>query len=182
MPACQYQCKHSQYSQRRAVAACHPGRQPARCQSEVKKRKVTQFSFLRVCKQHHEGGQSEVFKISGPATQVRIAAAEARGTLMMVRKVAAGSLPCWQTPIAVGKGLAPVCRFRGRDGGSGWEWHTLHTSAPGHPVTAAATAGFLLSGTSAAWVTALAAKAKGNVYLDRWPLQSAGVWPRRSGE
>lgn len=37
-PPVQYQCKHSQYSQRDAAAACHPRRQPARCQVEVKKR------------------------------------------------------------------------------------------------------------------------------------------------
>lgn len=75
--------------------------------------------FRRVCKQHHEEGQRELFKISGPATQVRIAAAEARGTLMMIRKMADAHSS------REGPGLSVR-----RDEGSGWEWQKLHASAP----------------------------------------------------
>lgn len=63
-----------------------------RCQSEVQKKKVTRFFFLRVYKEHHQG-ECEVFQVSGPATWVRIAAAEAQGALMRRRQVAAGSSP-----------------------------------------------------------------------------------------
>lgn len=44
-PWARYQCKHLQRSQRRAGAACPPGRQPVRCPSEVKKERSLRCSF-----------------------------------------------------------------------------------------------------------------------------------------
>ncbi|KAF6284504.1 hypothetical protein mRhiFer1_009257 [Rhinolophus ferrumequinum] len=79
------------------------------------------------CASNITKGECEVFQIAGPATQVRMAAAEAGGTLMMRRKMAAGSSPCWYTPIPVGKGLASA--FWGRDEGSGWQWQKLQARA-----------------------------------------------------
>lgn len=124
-----------------------------------------------------QSGECEVFQISGPATQGSMAAAEAGGTLMRRREMAAGSSPCWSTPIPVGKGLArsvasgvtmkaaagngrnckPAPRTPSR--------HSFHSRSS--PVRHSGWTGDF------AWT----AEAKGNIYLDRWSIQSAEVWP-----
>lgn len=97
---------------------------------------------------------------------------------MMRRKMAAGSSPCWSTLIPVGKGLASACRFWGRNEGSGWEWQPAPRT-PSRDSFHSRSTSVRHSGWTGdfAWT----AEAKGNIYLDRWSLRSAEVWPGGGG-
>lgn len=153
------QRKHSHYSQRRAVTACHSGGWPARSQAEVKE-KVTRFFLL---KQHHKG-EREVSQIPEPAPWVRTAAAETRGTSMTKGK--------WRLAPRAARTGTPVMKAVGGNGRS-----CKLPQLPSSPAHGRLHSGAwpLFSGPSVQQRTLHSGRRSGRkVYLDSCSLRSAG--------